>query len=781
MAFKKTQKILLLSLIIGVVAFFGLASFSVYAQVTGAPGDDEDAINIPNLLRITDPDGNGKQVKHGNLRLGSSTVFDISATLEVFGDLHAQGTLVSSGAGVCDDVVCAYTEGAEQYPTFVAQTDADFVGIGTDNPNSGRMAVLARATENLTNGATYVQSTVDHGVIGVTGAGNKAGLYGIVTNPNMYAVYGKSVDITTNRGITGIGIAGSPAGLFYGNLLITGGFLQGDASLLYRVASINDTSLPATEGGRGIGAWTNVSEVTIGASGSQEIDTGLDESQVIRSIQVLIRKNNGAPESWHILRASDPVDLVVDSGTKKLTFSNTSADTFNIRTIIHVETGVSIAVFHEGNPVANSQAVLFEPSGLYELNAEVSSGLSQSFSWKFTSLTPKGQLCEKIGEGLTGTCLSTSSGTIIGADVYYKIPASYAGDNPPTDSIEVVWQGGVGDIKRLINIQPIHIIPPVNKAIEYNDVSGVDVSAEIKIPATYGSYVEAYTLESPRGTASISAAGVYQAPNIGLDQDLGPLGPEEKIRVTLLGTGISYVYSVWLVPSIVLDTTFPDDLATPLDAPQVGLSTTTTIENKPLDIDSQVSANPYASNAALSCAGGCVEPDILPPVFLTGSLGAQQLVATWTPNAAPYPAGFSYAKSRTIYVGRLTGSGSGTVPRNVVFRVDGWPTTSLNLNSSLNDLAFGTAGANPEIAKSTVLTNGAVAYQNFGTYGETTINSVTTGTTGTHSVLARPLQDMRAVTVVSVTKSGSGCTGCSTSKPPPCCGTVNSQTNGVGL
>lgn len=805
------RDILLLGL--GVFAVFGLFSLQSHAQQTGAPGQDTNSSNISDLLRITDPDG--IQVKPGALRVGNSGTLDISSTFEVYGDLHSSGSLLIVAEGTCNDATntlepaCTFSTIGQKYPTFVADVAQNYVGVGTNNP-TGKLALYSQQNE-FVNGAVYATSTAGNSVWGVTSANNAAGILGLAINPNSVAVYGKSID-KYSRGVSGFSNGtGAPAGLFWGNVVVTGGYIQGNASGLYRVSSINDSSLTVAEGGRGIGAWANGEPIIVNASTNslnpQTIALPFNSGERIRSLTVYARvKDTG---SYKLLDSTMPI--TVSMTPQQLTFTNSSASQYQVIVFAHIENTLSITIEHPGTngaiyAVNNTQPVLYAGNGLYEMRANVGPGLSDEFTWKFSTPSPRGQLCYKQSEGVAVNCVSTS-GAINAETVYYKFPASYTGNYTWQDPVEVTWAGST-DVVRTVNLKVIDIQTPTTPIVaQYNAGNGtvprVNIPVTYKTPSGIGQISE-LTFEpvipegeSPRNIEDIDSSGNYRAPEIALDDlaALGSRGVTAPISISpTTNPGAEKIVTLYLVPNVNLQTHYAFAAAPQTDAED----TNTTAASKPLNVVATITGYNGATPANTLTCSGCTSGTSSPWGFTktASNLGPHLIQVTWTPTSG-YPAGVQLVKSKTVYVSTLVAANaSGAYNTNIVVPV------TVNFNATGTELATILSALHPSVYQlnqtvpvgtdytlNPTVKGGSghvtgITSVNNNNVSEITFNSSSCNNGSPYSVSLRNPSDLREEKTVNITVTGcptntcTNCSGCPNDLKhcDPCC---TQNTNGV--
>jgi len=679
-----------IGLFICIVVFFGLCSLQSFAQQTGAPGQDTDSSNISELIRISDSDG--KQVKSGAFRVGNAGTIDISSSFEVFGDVHGSGSLLVAAQGVCNytdgdnnsvlEPSCAFSNTEERHPTFVADVNAHYVGVGT-NIVQGKLSVYSGANE-FVNGALYATSSSSYGVWGVAQADNMAGIFGIAFEPYSVAVFGKSID-KYSWGVSGFSdsTGSAPAGLFWGNVIVTGGYIQGNASGLYRVSSINDASLAVSQGGRGLGVWGNKNPITIGATSTTQVTEGFPftSGERIRSFSVFIRPKGSG--NYSLLTSAFPVTASMT--TAALTFVNTSGTEYEAKVFAHIENTLSITVQHitsdgAAYAVNNVQPVQFSGSGLYELKASVGPGQSPTFTWQFDTSSPRGQLCYKQSDGIAVNCVPPNSGPIDAETVYYKFPPSYTG-NTWQDQIKVTWSGSE-DVTRTFTIKVIDIqVSSAPILAQYNAGNGTVLQTQIpftyKTPSGSGDINELSAevvvpeSESVRGNESVglAVAGdgtpvlVYTAPGINLDSEaLGSRGVTAPIALyPATNPEVKKLVTAYLVPEITVLTKY-------ITGDQNGVDTNTVGVSRPLTVDAIIGG--YTSpQGTLSCDGCFAGKVDLPAAFQTESLGAGNIAITWHPPTG-YPPELSVVKNKTIYVSTLVASdATGSRNTNIVIPV----------------------------------------------------------------------------------------------------------------
>ncbi|MFA5030709.1 MAG: hypothetical protein WC495_03910 [Patescibacteria group bacterium] len=784
----------IIGLFFGIVVFFGLCSLQSLAQQTGAPGQDTDSSNISELIRISNPDG--KQVKSGAFRVGNSGTIDISSSFEVFGDVHGSGSLLVAAQGACNymegensvlEPSCAFSNTQERHPTFVADVNANYVGVGT-NIEKGKLSVYSGANE-FVNGALYATSSSGHGVWGVAQAANMAGVFGIAVEPNSVAVFGKSID-KYSWGVSGFSdsTGKAPAGLFWGNVIVTGGYIQGNASGLYRVSSINDASLAVSEGGRGLGVWGNKDPITIGAASTTQVTNAdgfpFKSGERIRSFSVFIRvKNTG-----NYVLLTNAIPVTASMTTTALKFVNTSDIEYEAKVFAHIENTLSITVQHitsDGGVYAvdNIQPVQFVGSGLYELKASVGPGQSPTFTWQFDTSSPKGQLCDKQFEGVAVNCVPPNSGSIDAETVYYKFPPSYT-NNTWQDQIKVTWSGSE-DVTRTFTIKVIDIqVPSAPILAQYNAGNELATASRVPIPVTYItpsgiSDVSELTFvpvipegESSRGNEAADPISGYRAPGINLDDEaLGSRGVTAPIAIyPTTNPEVKKLVTVYLVPEITVLTKY-------ISGDQNGVDTNTVGVSRPLTVDAIIGG--YTSpQGTLSCGDNdCFEGQVnLPAIFQVGSLGAKNIAITWHPPTG-YPPELSVVKNKTIYVSRLVASDATgsrntniVIPVTVDFGVTGaeltqllsqLPATAYQLNRTV-PIAITDYSLNPHVKGGNARVTAITSVGNNNT-SEVTFNSDSCNGGSAFALSVRNPGDLREVKNIVVTVTGCSahtCTNC---------------------
>lgn len=699
---------------VAIGAFFAFSGV-VYSQSTGAPGLDTDAENVSGLIRVDDEDGTGLQIKSGSLRIGSAKTIDLNANFEVFGDLFGHGSLLIAGDGVCQTSSCKFSdEGTVKNVPFLVQKDDDFVGVGTNNIvdsnvsgySPGLLAIYSQENR-FPNGAAYATSTSNHGVYAKTSQSLRAGIYSFASGAYMYGVFGKAVDIE-NRGITGIKPdGGTIAGLFKGNVLVSGGFMQGNASGLIRVGSINDASLPAGDGGRGLGAWATRQDIAVPAKSTTVYAMNLGDGELLRSLDILVAED-GSTEyrtyGTHVRFSLTPISVTYNA--EELTIINTSIFAYNVRFVAHIETGISIRVTHGFDTVSDYQPELYKSGDFYKLTADVSASV-KNFSWKFVTSPARGSLCgaDQNGNVVTSTC--TKDGTITGQTIYYQQPSAYSG-TPPSETFKIRWEGGTGDIFRDITLQLVDVKAKTNVA-EYGEDTALSV---ISTPAP--SYVQ-YSLVNAKRDAveNLTSNGVYTPPAISLFSE----GYDEKVTVrATYEDKLSIEYDVYIVPRINVTTKFPD-------GPQAGQASSTVANGLALNAEValsglEVGVNPsYATisgaciNAdSTSCTSELVKNSNSLFVLTPNSIQTKTLAFTWTPPVAEvqpngvYPSSLSFTDDlvnpHEVYVSKISSSGGGTgTPRDITFTITGWENSTGLLSTLLpmNELEFTNPFANQHI------------------------------------------------------------------------------------
>jgi|GEM_PF-4853763 len=831
------RDILMLSM--AVFMIFGLFSIKSYAQQTGAPGQDTNSSNVPDLIRINDTDG--KQVKEGSFRVGSAATIDIASAFEVFGDIHGQGDLLIAALGTCQYVdgngdpllepACGFDTIGESYPAFVADVNKDYVGIGTNgivgsNNLNSKLAVYSQLNDEYLNGAVYATSTAGNGVTGITEdtTNKKAGIFGLAVNPNSVAVYGKSVD-KYSRGVAGFSNeTGAPAGLFWGNVVVTGGYIQGNASGLYRVSSINDSSLTVSQGGRGLGVWGNKVPITVEANNpptentkTTTVDLSLEPGQRIRSFTVFIRAQGAA--DYTLLNSSIPVTATMTPSA--LTFINSSNTVYEAKVFAHIENTLSITVEHPTTDgvfsVNNTQPVIFTGGGLYELKANVGAGQSTTFDWKFDTLKPKGQICQKQSDGVAVNCVPPNSGSITTTDgsIYYKFPASYSGDATWQDPIKITW-GGSSDVTRTINLKVIDIQTPATPIVaEYdagsNDAEGnlvprVHIPVTYKTPSGVGTVSElTFALvipegESTRSVEDVDSSGDYRAPDIVLDNAtaLGARSITAPISISPVGNPeTEKLVTLYLVPHLDIQTTY----ATDTDGQLAGTESNTVATGLDLNVNSNLFGyNEPPTNDTLVC-DGCLGGQDVPGIFRSTVLGKHTITLTWTPPSGDYPASVQLVKSKDIYVSTLvvsnTSGGRNTnisVPVKVDFGEDlkdaviALASTAYQLNSTVpvsDNLYYSTDQAvstNPTLKGGSSRVK-AISYpSDTSNVTDVTFYSDSCNSGSPFTLYARNPSDLREEKSIDVTVTGctsTSCYNCSSCpngpKCDPCCNTSGKQ------
>ena len=789
----------------GVFAVFGLFTLQSNAQQTGPPGQDTNSSNILDLLRISDPDG--IQVKPGGLRVGNSGTIDISSTFEVYGDLHGNGNLLIVTQGVCNDAnnalepACAFNTVGEQHPAFIADINQyqlplrNYVGVGTNYP-AGKLSISSQQNEFL-NGAVYATSTAGDGVWGVSSANPAAGIFGLAINPNTVAVYGKSVD-KYSRGVSGFSNGtGAPAGLFWGNVVVTGGYIQGNASGLYRVSSINDSSLSVSEGGRGLGVWGNGEPITVDANTSvnpQTIQLSFNSGERIRSLTVYMRvKDTG---SYTILDSSMPV--TVSMTPQQLSFRNTSPTEYQAIVFAQIENTLNITV---GHPVANgviyavnnTQPILYSSNGLYEMSASVGPGLSNEFTWKFSTSSPRGELCNVQTEGEPVNCKSNPNETISGETVYYKFPASYTGDVTWQDPIEVTWAGST-DVVRIVNLKVVDIQTPTTPIVaEYNAGNGtvprVNIPVTYKTPSGIGQISElTYEPVIPEGEETdarndiedVDSSGNYRAPEIVLDDfaGLGSRGTTAPVRIyPTTNPEAEKIVKLYLVPNVNLQTHYAF-----AQSPQTDIEdTNTTAASKPLNVVATITGYNNAVPANTLTCSGCTSGSIFSKN--ASNLGPHLISVTWTPTTG-YPADVQLTKSKTVYVSTLVvpANASGVHDTNIVVPVTvNFNATGPGLATILSALQPSVYQLNQTVPVGTDYTvnptvkggnNHVLAISSVDNISEITFNSSSCNNGTAYTVSLRNPSDLREEKTVSISV-----TGCSTNTCANCGGCPNDLRN----
>lgn len=785
-----------------VVMGFSFFSYIAHGQSTGVPGVDIDAENIPSLVRVEDVDATGKQIKIGRFRVGSAQTIDLTANFEVLGDLHTYGSLLVAASGVCSSSVCSFSSDGQKYPPFLVQIDQDFVGIGTNNNDEtngtlkdgytpGTLGVFSGIDE-FENGAVYVTATSDHAIYGQTAANLRAGVFGYVSSADSYGVFGKAVDVN-NRGVVGINKSAEDAvaGYFKGNVVVTGGFLQGNASELLRVASVNDGFLPASDGGRGIGAWATRQDITAGPNTTTTYAINIGEGEILRSLDILIADTN-SPEVYktygsHISEVGDANKIVVTHSTDDKTisiFNPSPTITYVVRFMAQIETGVSIRVSHDSTSISDLQPILFESSSNYELTAEVSA-TAQTFKWKFITSPVRGSLCEIANPN---NCITT--GEISGASVFYKQPTGPFSESnpPPAVTIRVTWGTESLSIFRDITLQLIDLQPVTSLGgyvtAEYGTNTQLTVSSLYDENTYNGSgLVYFLPLTSPRTGENLSTTGEYTPPTEGL---FSSPGFEEKVNVTArFDNKFDFSFDVYIVPRINVETRFPDD-----GTSQENQVSHTVAVGQDLELevgvvgvyevayeDTQVACTP-----ASSC--GLTENTSTYTLNAT-EIGEKVISVSWeAPTGESYPASFVYTRPPvSVYASKIESSGGGSgAPRTITFTVQGYTGGIGTLNTFLpvNNVAFTLpiSSYNNHIGS-----GGAISTIYISAPSSTFAYFTSTSAGATYSVVGRNPNDLRDTTTQTITIPGGTepCIDCDKYCPgascPACCSIIIGSTS----
>ena len=789
--------------IVGLAVFsFLLVSGTVFAQTwnppsTQPPGstNPDSSSNISGLIRLAPVSGTG-QFKSGSLAVGTSTIANIAQRFEVYGDTKVVDSFLVGTSGTVDmntyQLPCYTTPGdSVSNPVFYVR-DANNVYIGGSSALA--CAVAAKLTvssgdNEYPDGAIYSTSNLKNGVWGYSSDANSAdgtiaaGVKGQVGTTGAVAVYGEAVDYR-NTGLFAQASAGAIAALFKGNVTVEGGYLQGNGSGLYRVSSLYDASLP-TNGGQGMGVWAK-RDISV-ANGTSNIALGLATGELVRSYSVMV---NVLGNYQLYTQAAFPKLQILLSGSQ-IQFTNTSGSAYTIRLLMHIQSGASIVIntYYPGAAAPKAAGddipVIFDAGKTIDLEGSIPNAADKTFKWSFVG-TATGKLC------VTGTtnCI-TGSGDITSTNqrVTYQMPASTA---QLSATIKVEWLNDPRDpnVSRQFRIDMVDVQKQVqNQAIEYN-ATNVSLPFNVQIASDADPALNLSTLtfalkDTVQGAESVSqntsSSAKYNAPNLPLNSGL----VNRHIAVALAAEPLANkVFSIYLVPSMAISTTFPS-------GPQVGQATNTVAKGTvgspfPLNVNVTLNGEPNAGLNSMQCQGGvgsCTGSSSPWSISYTSllSIGQQTINMVWTPNTIlvgtdKYPNGFSYSKSKTVTVGTLTLTGpSSGASGTFTATTSGYATAFLNTALPANQVNSGTwsATGNQEVGGSTAGTITQIVTS--GT--NQTLITFSTSSTGTYTIFARSTQDMRDVKSMNITyTSGGGCT--CTKGTEICCVNGNKETGG---